>query len=194
VCEVLTLDVDNLHPDLLGLVVMIPPPGLHVILAGQARPGALPGNLLCNLAGGLDNNQPVAAPAPGVAPAPAPAAPEPATAPPPGLVPSGVIAPVASAVAPVVAPVASAVAPLASAVVPVAPALAPVVAPVPGALPGRRRHHAALASSNPGLDVCTFSTFYLVFAHRVGHERVQFDTCIKPTYGIISKYRTPPLP
>jgi hypothetical protein len=132
-CEVLTLDVDNLHLDLLGLVVMIPPPGLHVILAGQARPGALLGNLLCNLAGGLDNNQPVVGPAPAVAPAPAPAAPEPAMAPPPGLVPSGVVAPVASALAPVVAPVASAVAPVASPVVPVAPALAPV----PGALPGK---------------------------------------------------------
>jgi hypothetical protein len=87
-CEVLTLDVDNLHLDLLGLKVLIPPPGLHVVVAGQARPGALLGNLLCNLAGGLDGDQPAPAaapaPAPVVAPAPAPApvvAPAPAPAP-----------------------------------------------------------------------------------------------------------------
>ncbi len=69
-CEVLTLDVDNLHLDLLGLKVIIPPPGLHVVVAGQARPGALLGQLLCGIAGGP---QPAAAPA--VAPAPAPVAP-----------------------------------------------------------------------------------------------------------------------
>jgi hypothetical protein len=63
-CQVLTLDVDNLHLDLLGLKVLIPPPGLHVIIAGQDRPGALLGTLLCALAGG-----PAPAPAP-VAPAP----------------------------------------------------------------------------------------------------------------------------
>jgi hypothetical protein len=67
-CEVLTLDVDNLHLDLLGLKVIIPPPGLHVVVAGQARPGALLGQLLCGIAGGP---QPAAAPAP----APAPVAP-----------------------------------------------------------------------------------------------------------------------
>ena len=125
-CEVLTLDVDNLHLDLLGLKVLIPPPGLHVVVAGQARQGALLGNLLCQLAGGLDKSQP------GAAPATAPVAPPPAaSAPPPGLAPS---------VAPVVAPVASAVAPVASAIAPVASAVAPVasaVAPVPGALPGK---------------------------------------------------------
>jgi hypothetical protein len=118
-CQVLTLDVDNLHLDLLGLKVLIPPPGLHVVVAGQARPGALLGNLLCQLAGGLDQSQP------GAAPATAPVAPPPAaSAPPPGLVPS---------VAPVVAPVASAVAPVASAIAPVAS----TVASVPGALPGK---------------------------------------------------------
>jgi len=118
VCEVLTLDIDNLRLDLLGLVVQIPPPGLHVIIGGQARPGALLGNLLCQLAGGPKPGAapavapapaPVAAaPAPAPAPAPGPVAPAPvepefATAPPPGLLPSDVVAPVASAVAPVVA-------------------------------------------------------------------------------------------
>jgi hypothetical protein len=72
VCEVLALDIDNLRLDLLGLVIQIPPPGLHVIIGGQARPGALLGSLLCQLAGGP---QPGAAPAPAVAPAPAPVAP-----------------------------------------------------------------------------------------------------------------------
>jgi hypothetical protein len=91
VCEVLALDIDNLRLDLLGLVIQIPPPGLHLIIGGQARPGALLGNLLCGLAGGL---LPRAAPAPAVAPAPAPEVPA--------------LAPVASVVAPVVAPVASA--------------------------------------------------------------------------------------
>ena len=70
-CQVLTLDVDNLHLDLLGLKVLIPPPGLHVVVAGQARPGALLGTLLCALAG-PGNSQPGTAPA--AAPAPAPAA------------------------------------------------------------------------------------------------------------------------
>jgi hypothetical protein len=78
VCEVLTLDIDNLRLDLLGLVVQIPPPGLHVIIGGQARPGALLGNLLCQLAGGP---QPGATPAPAVAPAPQPVAPAPAPQP-----------------------------------------------------------------------------------------------------------------
>jgi hypothetical protein len=109
VCEVLALDIDNLRLDLLGLVIQIPPPGLHVIIGGQARPGALLGNLLCQLAGGPQPGTtpavapapaPVAPPAPtpvAPAPAPTPVAPELATAPPPGLVPSGVVAPVPSA-------------------------------------------------------------------------------------------------
>jgi hypothetical protein len=123
-CEVLTLDVDNLHLDLLGLKVLIPPPGLHVVVAGQARPGALLGNLLCNLAGGLDGSQPGAAPAPAVAPAPAPVAAPPV---------ASAVAPVASAVAPVTSAVAPVVAPVVSAVAPVVSA----VAPVAGALPGK---------------------------------------------------------
>lgn len=57
-CTVLQLDVDNLHLDLLGLVVLIPDPGLHLIVGGAPRDGALLGNLLCNLAGGLDQRTP----------------------------------------------------------------------------------------------------------------------------------------
>ena len=51
ICTVLQLDVQNLHLDLLGLVVLIPDPGLHLIVGGAPRDGALLGNLLCNLAG-----------------------------------------------------------------------------------------------------------------------------------------------
>jgi hypothetical protein len=83
-CTALTLDVDNLHLDLLGLKVLVPPPGLHVIIAGQNRPGALLGTLLCALAG-PDSPQPGAAPAAAPVPAPAavPAAPAPIQAPAP---------------------------------------------------------------------------------------------------------------
>jgi hypothetical protein len=63
-CQVLVLDIDNLHLDLLGLVVMIPDPGLHLIVGGQPREGALLGNLLCGLAGGVDPNRPAPAAAP----------------------------------------------------------------------------------------------------------------------------------
>jgi hypothetical protein len=49
-------------------IVLIPPPGLHVMVAGQSRPGALLGNLVCNLAHGLDSPRPAAAPAPGTQP------------------------------------------------------------------------------------------------------------------------------
>jgi len=57
-CTVLPLDVQNLHLDLLGLVVLIPDPGLHLIVSGAPREGALLGNLLCQLAGGLDQRTP----------------------------------------------------------------------------------------------------------------------------------------
>jgi hypothetical protein len=118
-CQVLTLDVDNLHLDLLGLKVTGDDDVQPRRRDQEARPGALLGNLLCQLAGGLDQSQP------GAAPATAPVAPPPAaSAPPPGLVPS---------VAPVVAPVASTVAPVASAIAPVAS----TIPPVPGALPGK---------------------------------------------------------
>jgi hypothetical protein len=137
VCEVLTLDIDNLRLDLLGLVVQIPPPGLHVIIGGQSRPGALLGNLLCQLAGGP---QAGASPAPApVAPAPAPAPVTPTPAPAP-VTPTPAPAPVTPTPAPAPTPVAPelAAAPP-SGLVPsgvVAP-VAPVVAPVPSALPGK---------------------------------------------------------
>jgi len=90
ICTVLQLDVQNLHLDLLGLVVLIPDPGLHLIVGGAPRDGALLGNLLCNLAGGLDQrpspatvtlNPNIAAQLPGAVPtAPAPTATPPVTA------------------------------------------------------------------------------------------------------------------
>jgi hypothetical protein len=54
ICRLLTLDVTELHLDLLGLVVLVPKPGLHVIVGGSPRPGALLGNVLCKLAAALD--------------------------------------------------------------------------------------------------------------------------------------------
>ena len=72
-CTVLQLDVQNLHLDLLGLVVLIPDPGLHLVIGGAPRQGALLGNLLCQLAGGLDQRTPtqpvVPVPVQSVAPA-----------------------------------------------------------------------------------------------------------------------------
>ena len=57
-CTVLQLDVQNLHLDLLGLVVLIPDPGLHLVIGGRRARAALLGNLLCQLAGGLDQRTP----------------------------------------------------------------------------------------------------------------------------------------
>ena len=49
-CTVLTLDVQNLNLNLnlnlLGLLVIIPPPGLRLIVGEQPAQGALLGNLL----------------------------------------------------------------------------------------------------------------------------------------------------
>ena len=79
-CRVLTLDVTDLHLDLLGLVVLVPKPGLHLIVGGAPRPGALLGNLLCGIAGGPDPVLTI--PPPDVAPAAQPpVAPATATAP-----------------------------------------------------------------------------------------------------------------
>jgi hypothetical protein len=88
-CRVLTLDVTDLHLDLLGLVVLVPKPGLHVIVGGAPRPGALLGNLLCGIAGGPDPELTI--PPPDVPPAAAPpAAPgAPVTTAAPGALPQG---------------------------------------------------------------------------------------------------------
>jgi hypothetical protein len=80
-CRVLTLDVTDLHLDLLGLVVLVPKPGLHLIVGGSPRPGALLGNVLCNLAGGPDPVLTI--PPPDVPPAAVPPAAEPPAAEPP---------------------------------------------------------------------------------------------------------------
>jgi hypothetical protein len=57
VCTILTLDLGPLHLDLLGLVVDLAPINLDI----TAVPGAgnLLGNLLCAIAGLLDNNGPL---------------------------------------------------------------------------------------------------------------------------------------
>jgi hypothetical protein len=74
-CRLLTLDVKNLRLDLLGLVILIPE--ARLIIGGEARPGAVLGNLLCGVAGGpnpQDTISPTAVPTPTSATAPAPAA------------------------------------------------------------------------------------------------------------------------
>jgi hypothetical protein len=51
-CEILTLDLGPLHLDLLGLVVDLDP--VHLEITAEQGPGNLLGNLLCALAGLLD--------------------------------------------------------------------------------------------------------------------------------------------
>jgi hypothetical protein len=52
-CTILTLDLGPLHLDLLGLVVDLAP--VHLNITAQQGPGNLLGNLLCAVAGLLDN-------------------------------------------------------------------------------------------------------------------------------------------
>ena len=52
-CKVLTLDLGPLHLDLLGLVVDLS--AVHLNITAQSGNGNLLGNLLCSVAGLLDN-------------------------------------------------------------------------------------------------------------------------------------------
>jgi len=54
VCNVLNLDLGPLHLDLLGLVVDLSP--VHLDITAQPGPGKLLGNLLCAVAGLLDQS------------------------------------------------------------------------------------------------------------------------------------------
>lgn len=56
-CDILTLDLGPLNLDLLGLVVDLAPVNLEV--TAEPGPGNLLGNLLCSIAGLLDNGGPV---------------------------------------------------------------------------------------------------------------------------------------
>lgn len=56
-CSVLTLDLGPLHLDLLGLVVDLAP--VHLNITAVPGAGNLLGNLLCSVAGLLDNGGPV---------------------------------------------------------------------------------------------------------------------------------------
>jgi hypothetical protein len=56
-CTILTLDLGPLHLDLLGLVVDLAP--VHLTITAQQGPGNLLGNLLCAVAGLLDNGGPL---------------------------------------------------------------------------------------------------------------------------------------
>ncbi|MBI4899152.1 MAG: ABC transporter substrate-binding protein [Actinobacteria bacterium] len=53
-CKILTLDLGPLHLDLLGLVVDLS--AVHLNITAQSGNGNLLGNLLCSVAGLLDNN------------------------------------------------------------------------------------------------------------------------------------------
>src|SRR5919202_187909 len=52
-CTILDLTINPLHLDLLGLVVDLD--AVHLTIVGERGPGNLLGNLLCGLAGALDN-------------------------------------------------------------------------------------------------------------------------------------------
>jgi hypothetical protein len=52
-CNILTLDIGAIHLNLLGLVVDLSP--IHLTVTGQTGSGNLLGNLLCGIAGLLDN-------------------------------------------------------------------------------------------------------------------------------------------
>jgi hypothetical protein len=52
-CNILTLDIGAVHLNLLGLVVDLSP--IHLTITGQTGSGALLGNLLCGVAGLLNN-------------------------------------------------------------------------------------------------------------------------------------------
>jgi hypothetical protein len=54
VCPILNLTLGPLHLDLLGLVVDLN--RVHLTITAQSGPGNLLGNLLCDIAGLLDNN------------------------------------------------------------------------------------------------------------------------------------------
>lgn len=56
-CTILTLDLQPLHLDLLGLVVDLAP--VHLDITAQPGPGNLLGNLLCAVTGLLDNGGPL---------------------------------------------------------------------------------------------------------------------------------------
>ena len=56
-CRILDLDIGAIHLDLLGLVVDLAP--VHLDIVAQAGPGNLLGNLLCALAGLLDQGSPL---------------------------------------------------------------------------------------------------------------------------------------
>ena len=51
-CQILNLNIQPIHLDLLGLVVNLD--AVHLDITGAAGPGKLLGNLLCGLAGALD--------------------------------------------------------------------------------------------------------------------------------------------
>ena len=52
-CNILTLDIGAIHLNLLGLVVDLSP--IHLTITGQTGSGNLLGNLLCGVAGLLNN-------------------------------------------------------------------------------------------------------------------------------------------
>jgi hypothetical protein len=92
-CRLLNLDVKNLRLDLLGLVILIPE--AHLIIGGEARPGAVLGNLLCGVAEGPNPQTtisptavPTATPPASVPATPTATPPSPAALPPPARPPA----------------------------------------------------------------------------------------------------------
>jgi hypothetical protein len=127
VCDVLTLNLGPLDLDALGLVADLEPVDLE--LDGQTGQGKLLGNLLCGVAGALNNTPGAPGLLPGILPGILPGAPAPAAPAPAAPAPAAPALPLLPALGPVLAPVTQPLAPLTQ---PLAPLLNPLL---PGLIP-----------------------------------------------------------